>query len=111
MACQAAALDSPSACQQGEDTQASHVLTVDATCAAFCRDCLHKCRLGTSLRDIHQHSIKLVSEGIADLRLLPGQLATSIARDAYREFYPHSLGEAHPCKCLSPFCIQILDEP
>lgn len=54
---------------------------------------MRQCRLGTTLRDVHQLSIKLASEGIADLRLLPGQLASTISRDAYREFYPHSLGK------------------
>lgn len=56
------------------------------------RNCLERCRLGTSLRDVHHYSIRLASEGIADLRLLSNRSASSISRDAYRQFYPHSVG-------------------
>ena len=61
--------------------------------AFWCRDCLQQARLGVSLRDIHQHSIRLASEGIADLGLLRGKPASLIAQYAYREFYPHSVGK------------------
>ncbi|KAK2079223.1 hypothetical protein QBZ16_002914 [Prototheca wickerhamii] len=47
------------------------------------------CRPGMTLRQLHERSVRLVCEGLVDLRLAP---SLPLARAAYRAFYPHSVG-------------------
>lgn len=56
------------------------------------RRCLEACRPGALLRTIHALSIRLVSEGIAQLGLLQHMGAQDVAMGPYRQFYPHSVG-------------------
>lgn len=56
------------------------------------RECLALCAPGATLRALHQLSVRRLSEGLADLGVLPGRRAEAIAAGPYRRFYPHSLG-------------------
>lgn len=56
------------------------------------RQCVEICRAGRTLRDVHQKSVQLLSEGVASLGLFPGLDAGAIAHSAYRSMYPHSVG-------------------
>lgn len=57
-----------------------------------CRQCLDICRAGRTLRDVHQKSVQLLSEGMASLGLFPGLNGSAIAHNTYRNIYPHSVG-------------------
>ncbi|KXZ55090.1 hypothetical protein GPECTOR_3g245 [Gonium pectorale] len=54
--------------------------------------CLATCRPGSSIRELHALSCEMLSDGIRQLRLLPGASAEEIRRNGYREFFWHSLG-------------------
>lgn len=66
------------------------------------RQCIEVCQVGAKLRDVHHLSVRLLSEGLSLLGIFPGLDASSIAHNAYRAVYPHSVGE--------PTC-QLLLEP
>ncbi|KAL6771209.1 ICP55 [Auxenochlorella protothecoides x Auxenochlorella symbiontica] len=53
---------------------------------------LEWCRPGATLRQLHEQSVRLLTEGVSDLGLLPGRSAGAIAQGAIRAFYPHSVG-------------------
>lgn len=61
------------------------------------RQCVDYCRPGHTLRELHNLSINLLSEGLADLGLCRGMGPATIARDAYSTFYPHSVGHYLGC--------------
>ena len=63
------------------------------------RQCVEECRVGRTLRQVHARSVALLSEGLAQLRILPGLDGAGIARGPYRALYPHSIGIPcmHPC--------------
>ncbi|GLC43480.1 hypothetical protein PLESTB_001561700 [Pleodorina starrii] len=54
--------------------------------------CLAACRPGSSIRELHSLCIDILSEGLRDLRLLPGASLAEIRNTLYREFFWHSLG-------------------
>lgn len=56
------------------------------------RQCVNYCRPGHTLRELHNLSIQLLSEGLADLGVCGSISPSVIARDAYSRFYPHSVG-------------------
>ena len=47
---------------------------------------------GTTMGDIHETAVRILTEGMIDLGLLPGPLDDRIAMAHYREFYMHSTG-------------------
>lgn len=49
--------------------------------------------MGAKLREVHHLSVRVLSEGLSMLGIFPGMDATSIAHNAYRTVYPHSVGE------------------
>ena len=60
------------------------------------RQCVAFCRPGKTLRELHQLSIQLLSEGLADLGVCGRMGPASIAQNAYSTFYPHSVGKLIP---------------
>ena len=56
------------------------------------RSCIAACRPGATMRHLHQHSVALLSQGLASLGVLPGRGGADISGGAYRAFYPHSVG-------------------
>ncbi|GIL55550.1 hypothetical protein Vafri_11107 [Volvox africanus] len=54
--------------------------------------CLAACGPGSSIRDLHSLCVDILSEGLKDLRLLPGVSLAEIRSSLYREFFWHSLG-------------------
>jgi Xaa-Pro aminopeptidase len=56
--------------------------------------CIAAVRPGASLASLHALSVRVLSEGIASLGLMPGATAAHIARGPYFRFFPHALG--HP---------------
>lgn len=54
---------------------------------------LGACKPGTTLRQLHHMSIRLLSESLRALGVLPGMSTDAImAEQAFRIFYPHSVG-------------------
>jgi Xaa-Pro aminopeptidase len=51
---------------------------------------LDACRPGATLPAIHDVSVRTLVEGLVDLKLLAGDPAELIAREAYKPFYMHS---------------------
>jgi Xaa-Pro aminopeptidase len=47
---------------------------------------------GTTMGDIHETAIRILTEGMVDLGLLPGPVDDRIAMAHYREFYMHNTG-------------------
>ena len=64
---------------------------------ALYRRCVEECVVGGTLRAIHQLSIQLLSEGLAELRIFGLLPPAEIAREPYRLVYPHSVGTLHLC--------------
>ncbi|GIL85310.1 hypothetical protein Vretimale_10733 [Volvox reticuliferus] len=54
--------------------------------------CLAACRPGSSIRELHALCVDILSEGLRELRLLPGASLAEIRSSLYREFFWHSLG-------------------
>jgi Xaa-Pro aminopeptidase len=50
---------------------------------------LDRCRPGATLAEVHDASVRSLVEGLVDLRLLEGDPAELVAREAYRPFYMH----------------------
>lgn len=48
--------------------------------------------MGAKLRDVHHLSVRVLSGGLCELGIFPGLDASSIAHNAYRSVYPHSVG-------------------
>ncbi|GFR48221.1 hypothetical protein Agub_g10081 [Astrephomene gubernaculifera] len=59
--------------------------------------CLAACRPGSSIRLLHQLAVEVLSEGLYELRVLPGASRGEIQRNLYREFFWHSLGHYLGC--------------
>ena len=47
---------------------------------------------GTTMGDIHETAVRILSEGMVDLGLLPGPVDDHISMAHYREFYMHNTG-------------------
>ena len=56
------------------------------------RQCIEACQVGAKLREVHHLSVRLLSRGLCELGIFPGLDASSIAHNAYRSVYPHSVG-------------------
>jgi Xaa-Pro aminopeptidase len=56
------------------------------------RACLQAVRPGASIRRLHELSVRLLCEGIHDLRLMPGLSLEQLYGGAYRRLYWHSVG-------------------
>ena len=56
------------------------------------RQCIEACRVGAKLREVHHLSVRVLSEGLCELGIFPGLDSSSIAHNAYRSVYPHSVG-------------------
>ncbi|KAF8072937.1 ICP55 [Scenedesmus sp. PABB004] len=54
--------------------------------------CLEAIVPGNTLAKVHQLSVRLLSEGLADLGVLPGSAAADFQAGLYRDFYCHSVG-------------------
>ena len=53
---------------------------------------IHQARPGATMRDLHETSKRVLTEGLIDLKLLPRGLEDSLAMHHYREFYMHGTG-------------------
>ena len=51
--------------------------------------------MGAKLREVHHLSVRVLSEGLCELGIFPGLDSSSIAHNAYRSVYPHSVGRPH----------------
>ena len=58
----------------------------------MCRQCVEACQPGATLRQIHQLSVRLLCDGLAQLRIFPGLSPDTLAGGAYQAVYPHSVG-------------------
>ncbi|KAK9822676.1 hypothetical protein WJX81_007251 [Elliptochloris bilobata] len=56
------------------------------------RQCVAACQPGATLRQIHQLSVRLLCDGLAQLRVFPGLSPDTLAGGAYQTVYPHSVG-------------------
>ena len=50
------------------------------------------CQPGATLRQVHQLSVRLLCEGLTQLRIFPGLSPDKLAGGAYQAVYPHSVG-------------------
>jgi Xaa-Pro aminopeptidase len=50
---------------------------------------IDQCAPGKTLADVHAASVRVIVEGLVDLKLLSGEVDDLIAREAYRRFYMH----------------------
>ena len=50
------------------------------------------CQPGATLRQVHQLSVRLLCDGLAQLRVFPGLSPDTLASGAYQAVYPHSVG-------------------
>ena len=50
------------------------------------------CQPGATLRQVHQLSVRLLCDGLAQLRVFPGLSPDTLASGAYQTVYPHSVG-------------------
>ena len=48
--------------------------------------------VGSSMKDIHQASVEVISQGLVDLGLLPGPVSSVMAMHHYREYFMHGTG-------------------
>ena len=53
------------------------------------------CQPGATLRQVHQLSVRLLCDGLAQLRVFPGLSPDTLASGAYQAVYPHSVGARH----------------
>jgi Xaa-Pro aminopeptidase len=51
---------------------------------------LEECRPGRTLPDVHAAAVRVLVEGLVDLKLLEGDVAELIAEEKYRRFYMHN---------------------
>lgn len=57
------------------------------------RACLDACQPGATLRQLHQISVRLLTEALVQLGVMPGRsLSDILVSGMYRRFYPHSVG-------------------
>jgi len=56
------------------------------------RRCISACKPGSSIRELHALSVRLISEALHDLGLCGNASVKDIAINHYRSFYWHSLG-------------------
>jgi len=54
--------------------------------------CLGKARAGRTSAELHNHSARIIAEGLRDLKLLRGGTDGLVESGAVRLFYPHGLG-------------------
>ena len=52
--------------------------------------CLVACRPGNTLADVHDASVRSLVESLLELRVLQGDPAELVAREAYRPYYMHT---------------------
>ena len=73
-------------------TGSSKSVCLFAVFPSHCR-CLDACKPGSSIRELHQLSVHLISEALRELRLVPQGLSVdAIAAQHTNTFYWHSLG-------------------
>lgn len=61
---------------------------------------MEKCRAGQTLKGVHQLAVKILSQGLKDLGLLPNLSLDAIEHSKYRTFFPHSVGVPLPRRSL-----------
>ena len=66
--------------------------SVTRLCDRLRRQCVAACVPGNTLRQIHQLSVRLLCDGLAQLRVFPGLTKDTLASGAYQAVYPHSVG-------------------
>ena len=69
--------------------------SVALLCDRLRRQCVAACVPGNTLRHIHQLSVRLLCDGLAQLRVFPGLTKDTLASGAYQAVYPHSVGAPH----------------
>lgn len=69
--------------------------SVALLCDRLRRQCVAACVPGNTLRQIHQLSVRLLCDGLAQLRVFPGLTKDTLASGAYQAVYPHSVGAPH----------------
>jgi Xaa-Pro aminopeptidase len=54
--------------------------------------CIEMSRPGVSIDELHERSVEILTEGMARLGLLKGEVSTLIKEEKYKQFYMHRLG-------------------
>lgn len=55
------------------------------------KECIRRARPGVLSADLHLHSMRMIAEGLRDLKILKGSTDELVAGGAVRLFYPHGL--------------------
>lgn len=55
-------------------------------------ECIEMVKPGTCWNDIHEHAVRVLTEGLVSLGLLTGDVQSLIDGEDYREFFMHKLG-------------------
>jgi Xaa-Pro aminopeptidase len=58
------------------------------------KSAIRKMRPGTAMIDVQRHAIGILTEGLVDMGVLRGKVSKLIASQAYKKYFPHSIG--HP---------------
>ena len=58
------------------------------------KSAIRKMRPGTAMIDVQRHAIGILTEGLVDMGVLRGKVSKLIASQAYKRYFPHSIG--HP---------------
>lgn len=56
------------------------------------KECIQMAAPGNTLEKIHQHAIKVLTQGLIDLAILSGSLSENIEQKNYAKYYPHGTG-------------------
>lgn len=70
-----------------EPQKAIYQLVLDAQAA-----CIELCKPGVLWNDVHEASVRVLTQGLVDLGLLKGDVDKLIEAGDYREFYMHRIG-------------------
>jgi len=56
------------------------------------KSCIEKTVVGSTPGEVQDHAIRLLTEGLAELKLLEGPVEKAIEEEKYKKFYMHRIG-------------------
>ncbi len=56
------------------------------------KSCISMAKPGKTMKDLHNHAVEVLTEGLKELKILKGPTAQLIKSRAYAEYYPHGTG-------------------